>query len=150
MELTLNDGLDMVVLRPGAELLENAHDNSVVVRLTFGQVPVLLPGDIEAVVEQQLVGNGGLLESTVLKAAHHGSCSSTTSEFLETVNPEMVAISVGPDNRFGHPCDEVLEQLGARAEHSRSGLQIYRTDEHGAVEAVSDRAQVRVEAQRGD
>ena len=144
LQLTLDDGLEMVVLHPGAKLWENANDNSVVVRLTYGQVSVLLPGDIEAVVEQQLVGavREPPLQSTVLKAAHHGSCSSTTPEFLEAVNPEVVVISVGAENRFGHPCDEVLERL--------EGLALYRTDEQGAVEIVSDGARVWVEEERGD
>lgn len=141
LRLTLDEGLEMIVLHPGAELLEGANNNSVVTRLTYGQVSVLLPGDIEAVVEQQLVaGDGAGLASTVLKAAHHGSCSSTTSEFLEAVDPEVVVISVGADNRFGHPCDEVLERLG--------DVYTYRTDEQGAVEIISDGMQVWVETER--
>ena len=82
------------------------------------------------------------LRSTILKAAHHGSCSSTTQAFLDAVDPELVVISVGADNRFGHPCQEVLERL--------EGLPVYRTDEHGAVEIVSDGTRVWVEVQRGD
>ena len=101
-------------------------------RLAYGQVSLLFPGDIEAEVERALVGAHGdaLLQSIVLKLPHHGSCSSTTQRFLEAVDPEVVVISVGADNRFGHPCDEVLERLG--------DLPVYRTDEHGAVEIVSD------------
>jgi competence protein ComEC len=130
----------MIVLHPGAELLENANNNSVVTRLVYGEVSVLLPGDIEAVVEQRLVADGATLASTVLKAAHHGSCSSTTDEFLETVDPEVVVISVGAENRFGHPCAEVLERL--------QELPVYRTDEQGAIEVISDGAQVWVETGR--
>jgi competence protein ComEC len=80
------------------------------------------------------------LQSTVLKAAHHGSCSSTTQVFLDAVDPELVVISVGADNTFGHPCDEVLERL--------EGLPTYRTDERGTVEIVSDGVQVWVEMER--
>ncbi len=140
LQLTLDEGLEMVVLHPGAELLEEANNNSVVARLTYGQVSVLLPGDIEAEVEQQLVADEAGLASTVLKVAHHGSCSSTTQEFLEAVDPEVVVISVGADNRFGHPCEEVLERL--------EELPVYRTDERGAVEVISDGVQVWVETER--
>ena len=100
----------------------------------------MLTGDIEAVVEHQLVSDGGLLTSTVLKAAHHGSCSSTTEEFVGAVDPEVVVISVGADNDFGHPCAEVLERLGE--------LPVYRTDKQGVVEGVSDGARVWVETER--
>jgi competence protein ComEC len=148
LRLTLDDGLDMVVLHPGAELVSgteaDTNNNSVVARLTYGQVSVLLSGDIEAEVEQALVGahRDASLQSTVLKAAHHGSCSSTTQAFLETVDPEVVVISVGAENTFGHPCDEVLERL--------SDVPTYRTDEQGVVEIISDGARVWVEVQRGD
>jgi len=140
LQVTLDEGLEMVVLHPGPRLLEDANNNSVVTRLTYGQVSVLLPGDIEAQVEQQLAAEGIVLASTVLKAAHHGSCSSTTLDFLEAVAPEVVVISVGAENRFGHPCDEVLERLDE--------LPVYRTDEQGVVEVVTDGARVWVETER--
>jgi competence protein ComEC len=103
-------------------------------------VSVLLTGDIEAPVEHRLVARGATLASTVLKAAHHGSCSSTTEEFLAAVDPEVVVISVGADNDFGHPCAGVLERLGE--------LPVYRTDEQGVVEIVTDGAQAWVETER--
>jgi competence protein ComEC len=81
-----------------------------------------------------------MLASMVLKAAHHGSCSSTTDEFLEMVDPEAVVISVGAENRFGHPCNEVLERL--------SDVSIFRTDEQGAIEVISDGVEVWVETGR--
>jgi competence protein ComEC len=94
-------------------------------------------------VEANLVGaqhGAPQLQSTVLKVPHHGSCSSTTQAFLDAVDPEIAVISVGADNRFGHPCDEVLERLGS--------LPVYRTDEQGAIEIVSDGTQMRVEVER--
>ncbi len=152
LRMTLDEGLEMVVLHPGAELVGgragSANNNSVVTRLTYGQVSVLLTGDIEAVVEHQLVAEGATLASTVLKVAHHGSCSSTTQEFLEAVNPEVVVISVGADNDFGHPCAEVLERLAAYPERNRRALPVYCTDERGVVEVISDGARVWVETER--
>ena len=141
-------GYGMMTDEKYEELWEGVNDNSVVARLTYGQVSVLLPGDIEAAVEQALVGahrvgtvrEPPLLQSTVLKVGHHGSCSSTTPAFLEAVDPELVVISVGADNRFGHPCDEVLERL--------QDVTTYRTDEHGAVEIVTDGTQVQAETER--
>jgi competence protein ComEC len=142
MSLTLDQGLKMVVLHPDVGVWEDANNNSVVTRLTYGQVSFLLTGDIEAEVEETLVRarRDAPLQSTVLKAAHHGSCSSTSQSFLDVVGPEVVVISVGADNRFGHPCDEVLKRL--------SGIPVYRTDEQGAVEFVSDGMQLWVETGR--
>ncbi len=144
LEIALDDGLVMTVLHPGGSLIggtdPDVNNNSVVTRLAYGEVSVLLTGDIEAEVEQQLAADDVPLESTVLKAAHHGSCSSTTSEFLEAVDPEVVVISVGAENRFGHPCAEVLERL--------ADLPIYRTDQQGVIEVVSDGARVWVETDR--
>ena len=128
------------MLHPGAELEDDPNNNSIVTRLAYGLVSVLLPGDIEEEVEGELVKDGAPLASTILKAAHHGSCSSTTQRFLDAVDPEVVVISVGAENRFGHPCDEVLERLG--------GLSVYRTDEHGAVGVVTDGTRVWVETER--
>jgi len=151
LRVTLDDAdaarpVEMVVLHPGVELVSGeegtANNNSVVTRLTYGQVSVLLPGDIEAVVEQRLVGGGAPLRSTVLKAAHHGSCGSTTPEFLGAVDPQAVAISVGADNDFGHPCDGVLGRLQGR------GVPVYRTDEQGTLEVITDGTWVWVETER--
>jgi competence protein ComEC len=116
-------------------------------------VSVLLPGDIKAEVERRLVAEEAPLRSTVLKAAHHGSCGSTAAEFLEAVDPEVVVISVGADNDFGHPCADVLERLGlALSADGTSGAEgrvpVYRTDEHGTVEVITDGMRVWVEAER--
>jgi competence protein ComEC len=141
LDIALDRGLRMEVLHPGAELLavEGFNDNSIVTRLSYGEFSVLLTGDITAQAEQQLVGSGSSLASTVLKAPHHGSCGSTTPSFLEAVDPEAVVISVGEENEFDHPCDEVLELL--------SGRRVYLTQEHGTVELITDGARLWVETE---
>ena len=144
LQMALDKGLNITLLHPGAELIgepeADFNNNSIVAWLTYGQMSVLLTGDIEAEVERLLVADGASLTSTVLKAAHHGSCSSTTQEFFDAVDPEMVVISVGKENRFGHPCAEVLERLAE--------VPIYRTDEQGAIEIVSDGERIWVEMGR--
>lgn len=141
LRLTLDEGVEMAVLWPGAELTGgNANDNSIVTRLTYGQMSVLLMGDAGAEVERQLMAGGAPLRSTVLKVAHHGSCDATTVGFLEAVSPQVAVLSVGADNRFGHPCAGVLERL--------KDVPVYRTDRHGAVEIISDGVQVWVKTGR--
>jgi competence protein ComEC len=70
----------------------------------------------------------------VLKVGHHGSDTSTTPELLAVVNPQLAVISVGEDNRFGHPAPEVI----ARLEDRIGAENIYRTDEKGTMEFITD------------
>lgn len=138
MRIETGDGVELVVLHPGPKLMKytdaDANNNSVVTRLVMGQVSFLLPGDIEEVVEAMLVASGQELTSTVLKIPHHGSDTSSSTDFLKAVNPELVVISVGADNRFGHPSSQVLERL----EESAGKEHILRTDEDGTIEVVTD------------
>ena len=149
--LQLDEDVAVVVIHPGVELVSGgatpSNNASVVTRLTFGSVAVLLAGDIEARVEGALVAGGAELGSTVLKVAHHGSCTSTTEEFLDAVEPDLALISVG-ENDFGHPCEGVLERLREWAERRGRDLPVYRTDEHGTVEVITDGAQVWLRTER--
>lgn len=147
LEMALEEGLRLAVLQPGAELLEGEgfNDNSLVMRLSYGRASLLLTGDIEAQAEETLLRSGAELRSTVLKVAHHGSCGSSRTAFLEAVAPEVAVISVG-ENDFGHPCDEVVERLEAVL--GDGGTRLYRTDQHGTVELVSDGARVWVKTGR--
>ena len=97
-------------------------------------VSFLFTADIRQEAEFELIADRADLSSTVLKVAHHGSDTSTTPEFLAVVNPRLAVISVGADNKFGHPSDEVLERLKERLDTEN----IYRTDRHGTVEFVTD------------
>jgi len=93
------------------------------------------------------LADGAIPASTVLKLAHHGSCTSTTGEFLEAVSPDLAVISVG-ENDYGHPCEGVLERLGEWAERRGCELRLYRTDRDGAVEVITDGVQVWVRTER--
>ena len=78
-------------------------------------------------------------QSTVLKVGHHGSRTSTSAEFVRAVAPEWAVISVGAENRFGHPNPEPLAEL------ARRNVKLYRTDENGAVVFYTDGETMRVE-----
>jgi competence protein ComEC len=108
--------------------------------LTYRDVAFLLPGDVQAEVEQELVRSGAYLPSTVLKVPHHGSKSSSSQAFLDAVRPQVAVISVGQDNRFKHPSDEVLERL--------EGTLLYRTDRNGRVTVTSDGHRLWIDTER--
>ena len=126
------------VLGPPSELLrgtESDADNaSLVLRLVYGEVSMLLTGDIFAEEERALVTRGAVVDSDVLKVPHHGSDSSSTPVFLDAVSPAAGVISVGEGNRYGHPHAEVLERL---REIVDDGM-LFLTAERGSVEFISD------------
>ncbi|NLE44453.1 MAG: DNA internalization-related competence protein ComEC/Rec2 [Chloroflexi bacterium] len=137
LHVALDEGVELTVLHPSSTEA-SPNDSSVVTRLTYGDVSVLLTGDIGATVERSLVAQGVTLDSTVLKVAHHGSCTSTTPEFLDAVTPDVAVISVGADNDLGLPCEDVLMRLGP----------VYRTDVHGSVELITDGSRVWVQTEQ--
>ncbi|GAI40592.1 unnamed protein product, partial [marine sediment metagenome] len=118
-------------------------NNGMVLHISMGEVSFLLTADIMWEAEFELTTHRANLTSTVLKVAHHGSATSTTPEFLAVVNPQLAVISVGADNRFGHPTPEVMEKLEDRI----GSENIYRTDKLGTIEFITDgeRLWVRVE-----
>ena len=106
---------------PGAEPMNN---DSLVLHVGYGATSVMLEGDAESPIEQAMLGEPGLA-STLLKVGHHGSITSTRPEFLARVSPQWAVISSGLHNRYGHPREEVLEEL--EAAHVRT----LRTDING-------------------
>lgn len=105
---------------------EPGNNDSLVLHVAYGATSVMLEGDAEAPIEQAMLAEPGL-QSTLLKVGHHGSVSSTRPQFLARVAPQWAVISCGLRNRFGHPREEVLEEL--QAAHVRT----YRTDINGAA-----------------
>ena len=131
------------VLNPQMPLLTGTEsdidNNGVVLRLKMAEVSFLLTADIMWEAEFELIARRANLASTVLKVAHHGSATSTTTEFLVVVNPRLAVISVGEGNPFGHPSDEVVDRLKQKLGEEN----IYRTykhdtDEHATIEFITD------------
>lgn len=118
-------GLDSFrVLHPQKEHLPGLNNNSVVIMLAAEGTRVLLTGDIEREAEAVLAAQGGLA-ADILKVAHHGSASSSTTAFMEAASPTVAIIMAGVDNPYNHPHREALVRL--------SRAQIYRTDQHGTI-----------------
>jgi competence protein ComEC len=115
---------------PPADKAKN--DDSLVLRLEFGKVRYLLPGDIERPVEHQLLARGDALAADFLKIAHHGSKTSTTPDFLAAVAPRVAVISAGAENPYGHPSPVMLKEFEGR------GARVLRTDRDGAVSVTTD------------
>lgn len=112
--ISLGDGVKLDVIWPPAGIFgvkpENVNDTSVVLRLIYKDHSVLLTGDIEEKVENQILQSGVDLKSDILKVPHHGSRTSSSTGFLLAVDPDLAIISAGRDNEFGHPHRDVLER----------------------------------------
>ena len=113
------------------------NNNSIVCKLHYKKISMLFTGDIEEIAEKQILqeykNNLQLLNSNILKVAHHGSKTSSTQEFIEEVKPKIALIGVGENNKFGHPNDDVIERL------VNIGCKIYRTDQIGEITIVVDK-----------
>ncbi|MBI2674693.1 MAG: MBL fold metallo-hydrolase [Candidatus Yanofskybacteria bacterium] len=142
--IDLGSGVTLTIVHPAESLasqkMEKTNNDSVVLTLKYGEMEVLLAGDIEAKAERQIILNSNLVEGAppqglnadILKVGHHGSKTSTTGEFLYEVSPQVAIIQVGAKNRYGHPTQEVLKRL------EDYGIRYYRTDTDGDIKVVSD------------
>lgn len=130
--IEVDPDLKIEILAPNSHTYDEINNYSAVVKLTYKNTSFLFTGDAESVSEQEMISKGYDLKADVLKVGHHGSATSTTAQFLKKVSPDYVVISVGKDNRYGHPDNLVLNRL------KTFGVEIFRTDEYGTVIATSD------------
>lgn len=107
------------------------NNNSLVCKLVYLSFSCIFTGDIEEIAEKAILekykNSTQILKSDILKIAHHGSKTSSTEEFLETVKPKIALIGVGQNNNFGHPNKNVIERI------KNNKIEIFRTDENGEI-----------------
>lgn len=161
-ELVKNKGINVIVVKSGdivkiePDLFFNIlwpqmhligenilNNNSIVCKLNFKDFSMLFTGDIEAIAERGILElyskNQQILRATCLKAAHHGSKTSSSDEFVNAVNPKFVVIGVGLNNKFGHPNDTVISLF------QRAGAKVFRTDVNGQISIdINDRAIINI------
>lgn len=130
--------------RRQTETWRDKNTDSMVLRVGYGKIGILIPGDITAQTEADLLRRyrAGQLNSTILIVPHHGSRKSSSRPFLTAVNPKEAVISAGWQNRFGFPHQETLERLAA------AGSRVWITGDSGAVRIVTDGDSYRVRTQR--
>ena len=128
----------------GVNVIENTNDASIILRITYGDTSFLFTGDAERAAENAVIDSGATIESTVLKVGHHGSDTSTSYLFLREVMPKFAVISVGEDNEYGHPTDEVLSRL------RDAGVTVYRTDIQGTIVCSSNGTDVKFEVYKNN
>ena len=121
-----------------------SDNTSIALRIEYGQTSFFFAGDCESQDEAVIIQSGYPLKSNVLKVAHHGSRYSSTNEFLNAIQPDYAVISVGGDNQYGHPTNDVLSDLQDR------GVTLFRTDIQGTVHCISDGRSILFDVERND
>jgi len=124
--------IHMTAVAPNGSGYNSLNDYSIVFRLHYGETSFLFTGDVEVLGENEIVDAEWYIRSDVLQAPHHGSRTSSSERFLDAVQPQIAVISVGANNRYGHPHGIVLDRLADR------DIQIKRTDELGTIIFVTD------------
>ena len=121
---------------------EDMNNSSIVLKLTYKNISYLFMADAEKKVEYQILNKD--IKSNVLRVGHHGTKYATTKEFLNAVNPEYSIISVGKNNDYGFPKEEVLNRI------KNSGSRLFRTDTRGTIISTTDGANIAFETIRTD
>ena len=123
----------------GADVKDDTNDSSIVMRLKYYKNTFLFTGDASASVLNQIMEEGMNIEAGVLKIPHHGSDSSSPILFLKNVGAKYALISVGRNNEYGHPTDNILRRLKTLK------CKVFRTDEQGTVTIQGDGKKLKYE-----
>jgi competence protein ComEC len=138
--ITIN-GATITILNPPKSIdsrndlsrkFDETNNDAIVMKLTVGNVSILLPSDISEPTETSLVKSGKNLKSQIILVPHHGGLTSSTIPFLNSVKPEIAVISCGADNVYNDPRPDVLKR------YLQLGTKILRTDINGAVDVTTD------------
>nr|WP_048171952.1 lamin tail domain-containing protein [Methanosarcina sp. 2.H.A.1B.4] len=140
-EIEFDPAVDVEVLNPGPEYSDELNENSVVLKVSYGEVSFLLMGDAGLETEENLMNTGYDLDSDILKVGHHASRSGSGGAFISVVSPEISVIEVGAGNDYGHPHPEILERL-------QKVSRVYRTDLDGSITVTTDGSAYTVTAQK--
>jgi len=129
------DGVEIRAIHPSPadwERQKVRNDDSVTLELQWGDVSVLLTGDIGRAVEGEVARDLEPAPIRVLKVPHHGSLTSSSAAFLRAVRPTVAVVSAGRANHFGHPAPAVLQR------YREIGAEVFRTDQDGAITVETD------------
>lgn len=115
------------VLWPLEPLSGDMDEDSIVFKIVYGKINFLLTGDLNINGEKRLIQTGCYLKNDVLKIGHHGAEDSNSAEFIDSVMPKIAVLSVGKNNRYGYPSEEVIQRFKSKK------IILYRTDVDGNI-----------------
>lgn len=126
------DNLKLNILAPINDTDDSINNYSVVIKITYKNSSFLFTGDAEKTEENDILSQKYDISSDVLKVAHHGSNTSSSDPYLESINPEYCIISCGAGNKYGHPNKKTIGRI------KKYTNQIYRTDVYGTIVCITD------------
>ena len=143
--VSIEDNLYFDIIWPFSDNMisdNSINNNSLVCKLNYKNYSMLFTGDIEAIAEKAILKkyskNLNILKSDILKVAHHGSKTSSITEFIEKIKPKYAILGVGEDNKFGHPSDNTIQNL------EKANIRIYRTDKMGEIEIKTNGKEIKI------
>lgn len=134
----------MKVIGPLSAPKDNTNNYSIVFKVTFGEMDIIMTGDAEKDVEAEIIASGEVLDAEILKVGHHGSDTSTSKKWIEAIKPSYALISTKVGNRYHHPIKSTMVLL------EEKNIIIYRTDECGTVVATITSSDVKFNTKPGD
>lgn len=144
-KVSIEDNLYFDIIWPFSDNMisdNSINNNSLVCKLNYKNYSMLFTGDIEVIAEKAILKkyskNLNILKSDILKVAHHGSKTSSITEFIEKIKPKYAIIGVGEDNKFGHPSDSTIQNL------EKANIRIYRTDKMGEIEIKTNGKEIKI------
>lgn len=144
-KVSIEDNLYFDIIWPFSDNMisdNSINNNSLVCKLNYKNYSMLFTGDIETIAEKAILKkyskNLNILKSDILKVAHHGSKTSSITEFIEKIKPKYAIIGVGEDNKFGHPSDGTIQNL------EKENIRIYRTDKMGEIEMKTNGKEIKI------
>ncbi|MCX7773298.1 MAG: MBL fold metallo-hydrolase [Clostridia bacterium] len=130
------------ILSPSRDTYDELNEYSIAIRLVYKDKSFLLMGDCYKLNEEDMLASGMTLKSDVLKVGHHGSSTSSSEAFIKAVSPKYAVITVGKDNDYDHPSDQVVSTL------ENHQVELYRTDKNGTIIFTTDGENIDVKAQK--
>lgn len=142
-EYSLGDAKIQIVWQSELEQ-DNVNNYSNIIKVCLGDMDVLMTGDAETEIEEEVLRSGVQIDAEILKVGHHGSDTSSSDIFLDDVNPDYGLISCKVGNKYEHPTKDTIEKLQQRE------VEVYRTDECGTVIATITPSGVTFNCEPGD
>lgn len=138
LEFIFSEDIVLELFSPNKDEYTNLNNYSPIMKLTYGDISFLFTGDAEETVEKEVLLKNHNLKSTVLKAGHHGSKTSSSVEFLDQVSPNFTVITTGKANRFNLPNEEILKR------YEDLGSTILMTEKYGNIVFSTDGRDIRL------
>lgn len=143
VNIDIGEGALLETFSPTQDSYDNLNNYSPIMKLTFGNNSFLFTGDAEKEVEEEVLSRyKDKLDSDVIKFGHHGSSTSSSTEFIEAVSPNYGIISCGVDNSYGHPHKEILKLI------QNINIEAYRTDTQGQITVISDGNNIEIKTEK--